>query len=88
MQTVVGVNSWVAHHNTAVFGPDASEFVPERWLGDPQRAAAMDRYFLAVSPRLFSPMFAIKLTTESVRPRIPDVHRKKHQPDGDIKVDS
>ncbi|KAL2670519.1 hypothetical protein Neosp_014307 [[Neocosmospora] mangrovei] len=31
-KSVVGVNSWVAHRNPDVFGPDADEFRPERWL--------------------------------------------------------
>jgi hypothetical protein len=29
-QTVVGINSWVAHHNSSIFGPDANAFHPER----------------------------------------------------------
>jgi hypothetical protein len=44
----VGVNSWVAHANTDVFGLDASVFRPERWLVDKDRYNAMDRNFLAV----------------------------------------
>lgn len=30
--TNVGVNSWVAHYNEDIFGPDAAEFRPERWI--------------------------------------------------------
>lgn len=30
--TNVGINSWVAHRNLDVWGPDADEFRPERWL--------------------------------------------------------
>ncbi|CAG9989189.1 unnamed protein product [Clonostachys byssicola] len=30
--SVVGVNAWVAHSDEAVFGSDAQEFRPERWL--------------------------------------------------------
>ncbi|PMD33301.1 cytochrome P450 family protein [Hyaloscypha variabilis F] len=44
---VVGVNSWVAHANTDVFGLDASVFRPERWLVDKDRYNGMDKYFFA-----------------------------------------
>ena len=30
--TVVGVNPWLAHHNTDGFGADVADFRPERWL--------------------------------------------------------
>lgn len=29
---VVGVNAWVAHRNHEVYGEDADDFRPERWL--------------------------------------------------------
>ncbi|ETN43130.1 uncharacterized protein HMPREF1541_02288 [Cyphellophora europaea CBS 101466] len=44
--TVVGINSWVAHHNKAVFGEDAAQFRPERWLDEPERVSKMDRYYM------------------------------------------
>ena len=47
MQTVVGVNSWVAHHNQAIFGDDAHKFRPERWLDTPtEQLQAMERYLM------------------------------------------
>lgn len=30
--TNVGINSWVAHRNRDVWGPDADDFRPERWI--------------------------------------------------------
>ncbi|KAB5545499.1 cytochrome P450 oxidoreductase [Coniochaeta sp. 2T2.1] len=45
--TTVGVNSWVAHANTQVFGNDAHLFRPERWLESKEKSLSMDRYFFA-----------------------------------------
>ncbi|KUJ10351.1 cytochrome P450 oxidoreductase [Mollisia scopiformis] len=45
--TIVGVNSWVAHSNTTVFGNDAGIFRPERWLESPGRSSYMGRYFMS-----------------------------------------
>ncbi|EAS33898.3 cytochrome P450 oxidoreductase [Coccidioides immitis RS] len=45
--TVVGINSWVAHMNTSVFGADAHLFRPDRWLTtDTAQLSKMDHYFL------------------------------------------
>ncbi|KAL4807726.1 cytochrome P450 [Aspergillus unguis] len=44
--TAVGINPWVAHHNTSVFGNDAHLFRPERWLDGGKDPHAMDRYFM------------------------------------------
>ncbi|KAK7993614.1 hypothetical protein PG989_006995 [Apiospora arundinis] len=35
--TVVGINPWVMHRNTEIFGEDIDTFRPERWLEGPQR---------------------------------------------------
>jgi cytochrome P450 len=48
--TVVGVNPIVIHRNTDIFGADADEFHPERWLdADEERIKLMDRHLLTVS---------------------------------------
>lgn len=40
----------MAHYNTEVFGPDANEFRPERWMVDEgassERITQMDHYYL------------------------------------------
>ncbi|PSN68694.1 cytochrome P450 [Corynespora cassiicola Philippines] len=39
----VGMNAGVVHYNKEVFGSDASEFNPERWLESDERNRAMDK---------------------------------------------
>jgi cytochrome P450 len=46
--TVVGINAWVAHRDCAVFGEDAGMFKPDRWLGNSERRASMERCLLTV----------------------------------------
>lgn len=44
---MVGVNTWVAHHNKSIFGKDAHIFRPERWLeADEDQLSSMERYFI------------------------------------------
>src|SRR5271163_650754 len=53
-QTVVGINSWVAHHNSSIFGPDVNAFHPERWLvEDKEQLSAMGQILHA---RKFCPL--------------------------------
>lgn len=48
--TIVGMNAAVVHRNQDVFGADANEFRPERWLDeDEERVKTMDRHLLTVS---------------------------------------
>lgn len=41
--TTVSVNPWVIHHSKELWGPDALEFNPDRWLGPD--AAQLDKYW-------------------------------------------
>ncbi|KAK6193521.1 hypothetical protein LQW54_012388 [Pestalotiopsis sp. IQ-011] len=45
--TIVAINPWVEHRNTALFGADAEEFRPERWLTqDTDKLAVMNRHWM------------------------------------------
>jgi cytochrome P450 len=76
-QAIVGINPWVAHRNTEVFGQDAGEFVPERWDPEkarPEKLAAMEQYNLAFGAgsrtcvgRHISHLEMVKLIPELVR---------------------
>lgn len=47
--TIVGVNPWVIGRDKAVYGENADDFVPERWLNnDAVSLKAMERNFFAV----------------------------------------
>ena len=48
--TVVGVNAWVIHRDKTIFGADASQFRPERWLDvAPETLKRMNRAYIPVS---------------------------------------
>lgn len=49
--TIVGVNPAVIHRNQDIFGEDADQFRPERWLDEEARVKEMDRHLLTVSIR-------------------------------------
>jgi cytochrome P450 len=44
----VAVNGWVLHRDKDVFGPDADDFRPERWLENEEKARRMERYMFQV----------------------------------------
>lgn len=47
--STVGINAWVAHRNTSVYGKDADEWRPERWLEieEQGRGAEVEKFFFA-----------------------------------------
>ncbi|RKU39859.1 hypothetical protein DL546_000216 [Coniochaeta pulveracea] len=42
--TVLSINPWVIHHSKEIWGPDADEFKPQRWLAE--SAAAIEKYWI------------------------------------------
>ncbi|RDW65763.1 uncharacterized protein DSM5745_09502 [Aspergillus mulundensis] len=42
----LAANPWISHRDKAVYGPDAEEFKPERWLADPTKAKELEKYNL------------------------------------------
>ncbi|KAL4889466.1 cytochrome P450, partial [Aspergillus ambiguus] len=45
--TVVGVNAWVIHGDETIWGKDADQFRPERWLVEKEKLAFLEQHFLA-----------------------------------------
>ncbi|GIZ44525.1 hypothetical protein CKM354_000772100 [Cercospora kikuchii] len=46
--TIVGVNPWVLHRDTRIFGSDAEAWNPDRWLsGDSEQVKYMDHHILS-----------------------------------------
>ncbi|KAM3420810.1 hypothetical protein BST61_g4055 [Cercospora zeina] len=46
--TIIGVNPWVLHRDTRIFGSDAEAWNPDRWLsGDVERVKYMDHHILS-----------------------------------------
>jgi hypothetical protein len=59
--TNVGINPVVVHQNREIFGDDAAEFRPERWLeADSEQTKIMERTLLAVSLQLL-PLYCCQL---------------------------
>lgn len=47
--TIIGMNAWVVHHDKTIFGEDANDFRPERWIeAEPERLRVMEQCFLSV----------------------------------------
>lgn len=48
--TVLGVNAWVVHRDQEVYGADAADWRPGRWIAaDPEQRKVMERTLFAVS---------------------------------------
>lgn len=45
--TEMGANPYVIHRDKAIFGEDAFEFNPDRWLGDEARVKEMNKYIMS-----------------------------------------
>lgn len=46
--TIVGINPWVLHRDTRIFGEDAEDWNPGRWLtGDKEKVKYMDQHILS-----------------------------------------
>lgn len=43
------MNAWVIHRDKNIWGADAEDFKPERWLAEKDQVAYLDQYFMAVS---------------------------------------
>lgn len=73
--TTIACNGWVLHRDKEVFGQDADDYRPERWLEDEERAKRMERYMFQVSTLLPLPRAWMCLTIRSiVRWWKPSVH--------------
>lgn len=49
-QSIVGVNTWIAHRDRSVFGEDADTFRPGRWLeSSSEHLELMNRNWMPVS---------------------------------------
>lgn len=50
----MGVNAWVIHGDESIWGDDADQFQPERWLVGKEKLTFFEQHFLAVSSMVFS----------------------------------
>ena len=57
---VIGANPWVMARDRGVYGDDANQFRPERWLeADEKQLTLMERNFLAVSNQALALKFPL-----------------------------
>jgi cytochrome P450 len=89
--TTIGINTWCAHYNEDVFGPDAKEFRPERWIEAEKEGGEtfknMEAYYMPVSIGFFLAT-AISVTERlAVWSRIEDMYRPAYFVLGDVETD-
>lgn len=59
----MSINPWVFHREKDIWGQDANEFKPERWLAED--AARLDKYFIPVSPPELESLSEFELTIDA-----------------------
>jgi hypothetical protein len=74
--TRIGVNAAVVQRNRQIFGDDADDFIPERWLG--ADGARMERYMFQVRRPVFPNLF-LQLTSAAVWWRRKNMYRKERE---------
>lgn len=56
--TIVGTSAYILHRDQGIYGSDADEFVPERWLDSDQPGLKrMHKHFFAVGILHFAPFY-------------------------------
>lgn len=73
----MGVNAWVIHGDESIWGEDAHQFRPERWLVEKEKLAYLEQHYLAVSCPCDSVAFQMELVLilSTVRRRCKNLHR-------------
>jgi hypothetical protein len=87
--STVGINAWVAHRNKEVYGQDADDWRPERWLEIEAegRGAEVEKYFFGMCTMAF-PLLRDNLADAllSLRHGKQDVYWEEHQLVGNVQV--
>lgn len=81
--TIISINSWVFHHNKEVWGDDAREFNPDRWMT--AYAANLEKFFMPVSHTgCECDLNGRALTALAVGSRVQLMPRPAHRQDRDL----